>query len=263
MGSSSAQIWSGNPSNIRREARADTRMGVGSIGSVEHTGFDIGSVDGGVTTGGPAGSLIDEAVVGGGANEELAGRNAGALDLSVATEAEVIIALDEQFGADGAVRLVASDAAFPHGFVFEHFEGALFAVALDTGFILSGHGEAAGRFHDIAAVRIVTLNAVHLAFHDGVPVGEVKLAVHFEVALEAALRVPAGVENELTFGGGLGMFAAGAVARFAPGHARGGAGVDVPAGVGTFGEDSDEISVAIFAGVVTDVIGPGGLQGDD
>ena len=43
----------------------------------------------------------------------------------------------------------------------------LFPMTLSARLIQTGHGQARRRFHDVLAVGIMALNAVHLAFEDG------------------------------------------------------------------------------------------------
>lgn len=59
-------------------------------------------------------------------NEDLAG---GGLDLGVALETEVGVTLGQEFLMNRTVGLMAGDAAFTHGFVFEDERPRLLAVA--------------------------------------------------------------------------------------------------------------------------------------
>ena len=82
--------------------------------SVEHQGVNVGAVHGGVTTGGPAGAAANEVSVIYFSNEELAGLIRGALHLHMAFEAEIVVSFGKELAIHGAVRVVASGAAFAH-----------------------------------------------------------------------------------------------------------------------------------------------------
>src|SRR5439155_501087 len=74
-------------------------------------------------------------------------------------------AASEQLGVDRAVRRVANRTALAERFVFEHERPGLLAMALRAGLVQPRHGQSAVRFHDVAAVRVVTLDAVHPVFN--------------------------------------------------------------------------------------------------
>lgn len=86
------------------------------------------------------------------------------LHLGMAAEAEIRIALNEEFVMDRAMRLVASRTAVLHRLVHEDEVSGLFAMALSALLISTGQAETAWLLEDLAAVRLVAINAVHLAF---------------------------------------------------------------------------------------------------
>ena len=94
-----------------------------------------------------------------------------ALDLRMASEAEVQIALDQQLGIDAAMRVMADRATFPQRRVLKDKRPGLLAVALGAGFIPACHRQAARRFEDVVAMRIMALRAVHLLLQHRVVLG--------------------------------------------------------------------------------------------
>ena len=92
---------------------------------------------------GPAGAAFDVGGVRNFADVEIARRNARALDLQVALEAKVVVALDKELAIDRAVRAMANDAAFAQRFVLENERTALFAMTLGAGFVQARHRTAA------------------------------------------------------------------------------------------------------------------------
>lgn len=153
-----------------------------------------------------------------------AGPGTGALHLRMAFEAEIHIALDEHFCIHGAVRVMANRATFPERGVLEDERPRLFPVALRAAFVQARHGQAARGFHDVHAVGIVALDAVHFAFDDRMMLRQMKFSAGFLVALEAALGILSWVNDEFFQSAASGhgdVFAAGTMAGFAavlPGH---------------------------------------------
>src|SRR5687767_638592 len=94
----------------------------------------------------------------------------------------------------------------------------LFAVAPGALLVEASHGEAARRFHDVEAVRVVALRAVHLSFDDWVMLREVELGVGIEMAGKAGVGIAPWVNDEFAPADS-DMFAAGSMARFAAGVA--------------------------------------------
>ena len=173
-----------------------------------------------MATGRPAGAAFDEIRVRDFADHEVAGKNIGPLDLKVALEAKVIVALDEELAIDRAMRAMTNGAAFAQGFVFENERAALFAMTLRASFVEARHGEAAGGLHDLVAVRVVAVHAIHVAFDDRVMLGEIKFGMDVEVALKAGAGIFAWVDDEpAAAAADAHMFAGRAMAGFAAGDA--------------------------------------------
>ena len=121
---------------------------------------------------------------------------ARALHLRMTFQAKVRIAFDEQFLVDRAVRSVANRAPFPQGLVFKYEGPGLLAMTLRAAFVQPRHRQSAVWFHDVAAVRIVALHAVHPVFNDRVMLRQVELRVDFKMALKAGRGVLAGIGDE-------------------------------------------------------------------
>lgn len=169
---------------------------------------------GGVAAGAPASALAHKGGVINLADEQAAGR---ALRLRVAFEAEVGVALDEQFVVNRAVRVVTHDAAFTHGLVLENKRPRLIAMAGGTGLVQLRHCQSAGGFHDVVPMRVVALDAVHLAFDDGMMMRQAEFGVRANMAAEAGFGGFAGIDDELVAAlpAGLDVLAGGAVAGLA------------------------------------------------
>ena len=126
----------------------------------------------------------------------MAGRNVWTLVLRVAAHAKVGVVINEHFLVDGTMRVVTDGAAFVHGFVFEDEWARLVLMALRATLILPGHGEAAGRFKNVAAMRVVAVHAIHVAFNDWMMLGEVEFALDIEMALKTGVGFFAGIDDE-------------------------------------------------------------------
>jgi len=183
--------------------------------------------------------------------------------LGMTAEAEIGIGLGEQLGIDGAVGAVTDGATFTKGGMFVNERTCLFAMAIGAHFILARHGEAAGGFHDVHAVRIMALDAVHFAFEHRMMLGIVKFRLDFQVALQASLGVLAGIDDEFfkpALAAHRNMFAAGAVAGFATVLAGHGAIIQMQARVGAGGKHAGDLLVAVGAGFVADIRGAFNFQ---
>ena len=113
-------------------------------------------------------------------------------------------------------------ATFAERGMFEDVRFGLFAVTIGTRFVHTRHGEAAVWFHDVGAVRVVALNAVHFAFEDRVMLRQVELGVRGNVALETGFGLFAGIDDEFAATDS-DVFAARSMTRFAAllaGHLR-------------------------------------------
>lgn len=177
----------------------------------------------------------------------------GLLHLRVAAQAKIRVGLDEHLFVRGTVRLMASRAALAQRLVFEHHALGLLAMTRRTLLVEARHRESAGGFHDVEAVWVVALHAVHLALTNGMVLRQIELGVDFQVTREARLRVVARIDDELSTTAARGdMFAARPVTRFASRAARHLRRLDMDSGVRTAREDSCVFRVAIHTGFVAD-----------
>ena len=160
-------------------------------------GINVRTVQGGVAACAPAGALAEEGAVVNETDVELAGSEGGrSLDLGVATQAQIGVRINQQFGIHRAMRLVARGASFPQSGMFEHHGTSLRPVALGTSFVQSSHGEPAFGFMDIAAVRIVALDAVHPPFLHRMMPGQAELRMHIQMTTKTTGRIFARVRDE-------------------------------------------------------------------
>ena len=90
--------------------------------------------------------------------------HARALDLRMASEAKIEIALDQELGVDAAVRAMAGRATFPQRRMLEDKRPRLLAMAFSAGLVELRHSQPLFRFEDVFAVRVVALDTIHVAF---------------------------------------------------------------------------------------------------
>lgn len=177
----------------------------------------------------------------------------GALNLRVAAKAKVHVALDEQLGIDGAVGRVANRAAFPQGLVLKDKRPRLFAMALGAGFVHARHRQPARRLEDVAAMGVMALGAVHVLLEDRVMLGQMKFGFDGAMTLETRRRILARIDNELSLPAPTGgVQAAGTVAGFAAGLARGTGIFQADTSVGAAPKDPRDVGVAFSARFVPD-----------
>jgi len=150
---------------------------------------------GGVAAGGPASAKLQIEGVIHAADIDVA-LGAWTRLLGVAAEAKIGIRFGQQFGVDRTMRLMTDRAAFTQGGMFVNKWPGLLAMAVGAHFVLARHGQAAGGLHDVHAVRVVALDAVHFAFEHRMVLRIMKFGLHFQVALQAGLRVLAGIDDE-------------------------------------------------------------------
>ncbi len=72
--------------------------------------------------------------------------------------------------------------------MLEHHGLGLHPVAFGAGFVQARHAKPARMFHDVHAVRIVALDAVHFAFENGVMLGEMKFSFDVGMTFQAGRR---------------------------------------------------------------------------
>ncbi len=188
------------------------------------------------------------------ADENVTGR-ARSRHLRVAAKAQIRIRLDEHFRVDGTVWIVTGRAAFAHGRVFKNKRSRLFAMALRARFVQPRHGESARRFHDVRAVRIVALNAIHFSLQHRMMLRKMKFSLHFRMTFDARLRILAGIDDEFFQAAASAhrdVFAARTVAGFATELAGRPAVFQMQARVRAGGKNAGDFFVTVRAGFVAD-----------
>jgi hypothetical protein len=130
------------------------------------------------------------------ADVQLARRQPRCGRLRVAAQTQVRIALDQELCVDAAMRVMADHAAFPQRRMLENKWTGLFAVARGAGLILPRHGQAAGWFQNVAAMRVMALGAVHFLLHHRMMLWQPELGLYLAVAFVTGSGASAGVDNE-------------------------------------------------------------------
>lgn len=179
---------------------------------------------------------------------------ADGLTLGMTSQTKIGISIHEHFPVYGTVGVVAADAALTQCVMLEHNRPRLFAVTLRAAFIEPGHRESAGGFENVASVRIVALDAIHVAFDHRMMLRQVKFRLGIEMTLETCRRILAGIDDEFAATATrLNVQAARSVTGFTPalaGHRR---AFKMQARVRAAGKDADVIRVAFRASAVADV----------
>lgn len=151
------------------------------------------------------------------ADVNVSGGDIRALNLRMAPQAKIRVALDEHFLVDRAVWIMANDAAFAQRRMFKDERSCLVAMTLRAAFILPRHRQSSRRSENVAAVRVVALHAVHVAFDDRMVLRQIKLRVHVEMTLKTGRRVIVWIDDELRRAAGFDVFATWPMAGFAAG----------------------------------------------
>jgi len=137
-----------------------------------------------------------------------------AVRLSMAFGAQGLVALKEHLLIHRAVRIVTGCATLLHCLVFEDKRTSLSLVALEAGLVLALKLRTAA-LHDASLVRIVAIRAAHLAAQHRVAVGQAKLSLLVQVALEAGFRGFLGINDRTRSTTSRYVLAAGTVTGFA------------------------------------------------
>jgi hypothetical protein len=180
----------------------------------------------------------------------------------MAFEAKIGITFHEQLAIDRAMGTMANGAAFAQRLVFEHKRSALIAVTRGAILVEPGHGQPAGRFENIAAMRIVALHTIHARFQHRMMLRQTEFSVGLQMTLETGSGIFAGIDDEFSASApGLDVFAAGPVAGFATGLAGQFSALEMNARMRAGGKDARDIRVAIVAGFIADIIRAGNFGG--
>src|SRR5689334_23131995 len=136
------------------------------------------------------------------------------------------------------MRAVANGTTFAHCLMLEDKRPGLVAMTLSTRLIKSRDAEPTSGFHDVRAVRVMALHAVHLAFDYRVVLRQREFRVRLKMALKAGSGIFAGVQNELPFTTThFDVLAARTVARFASAWSNARVGSELHTGVRAGRED--------------------------
>jgi hypothetical protein len=138
----------------------------------------------------------------------------------------------------------------------------LVLMALGAALVLLRHSQAASRFENVPAMRIMTVNATHVAFDDRVVLREIELALNVQMTLKTRLGVSAGIDNELSPTAGTDVFTAGTVAGFTAALPGQGRIFRIQTRVGTGGKFPNNRRMTIGAGAVTDKVSARNFQGN-
>ena len=181
-------------------------------------------------------------------------RGALTLRLSVASETKVRIPDREHFGIDRAMRAVADGATLAQGGVLKNHRFGLFAVTRGTGLIQASRRQTARRFHDVAAMRVVALDTVHLAFNDRMVLWKMEFRLFGQMALETGFQIFAWINDELLapVAPRGSVFAARAVTGFATVLAGHSGAFHVQTRMRAGRKDAGDIGMAVGASLVPD-----------
>ena len=185
--------------------------------------IDVRAVDGGVAACAPTRTATQERRVRNFANKNIA---AHGVHLRMAFKTKIIVALDEHFIRNRAVRLMADGATVAQRLVFVNDHARLFAMTLCAGFVQAR--EAGCRpglerclmrcLENICPVWVVALDAIHAVFQYRMTMRQSELGVHINMTGETGFRFPARIDNKFAPPApGLHVQAAWSVARFTAG----------------------------------------------
>jgi len=183
--------------------------------------------------------------------KEVLGNSGWPRGLGMTFQAKVGVSLDQQFGIDRTMWLVADGAAFSHRSVFEYHRTALLGMTTSTCLVHPGHRQSTGGFQDVTAMRIMTFNAIHLLLRDRVMLREPELRLGGSMTLKTGCRILAGVEYEFASApAARRVQAARPVTGLAPGLAQTTGVCEVNPSMGARRELPDDIGVAFKTALI-------------
>lgn len=192
------------------------------------------------------------------ADVNISGSHQRILNLRVAFQAEVHVAFHQHLGVDRTVRRMTNGATLAQSLMFIDNGLGLFTVALGTVFIEPCHRQTAVGFHDVRAMWVVALNAVHLILNHRMMLWQVELCMDLQMTIEACRRILARIDNEFPpSAADSNMFATRSVAGLA---ACGRSPFDVvlvKAGMRTARECTSNVGVTLGARRISHVMGAG------
>jgi hypothetical protein len=184
-------------------------------------------------------------------------QNVGALlQLCVTLKAEIGVPLDQHFGINRAVGIMANSAAFAECLVLKNKRPGLLLMALGAALIQACHGKPARRFHNVHPVRIMALDAVHFPLNDRMMLGEAEFRAGFQMTLETGIGISARINDEFlgtTPAGHGDVLASRSVAGFTAALAGHFGVFDAQSRVRAGGEHTGNVGVAIETSLVANV----------
>ena len=178
-------------------------------------------------------------------------------------ETEVVVAFDKHFGIDRSVRLMTNGATLPKRFMLEGVDFCLLAMALRTRLVEPRHGQTASGLHDVHAVRVMALNAIHFAFNHRMVLWKIELGVGLEMAIKTSGRIFARIMNQAPPTADRNVPAAGPVARFTASQVAHVGAFVVESRVRAGRECAGNLDMTLQAGFVADKRGAFDLRGSD
>src|SRR5437016_3404619 len=125
-------------------------------------------------------------------------------------------------------------------------------MTLGAVLVHTSHCQAAGRFHDVAAVRVMALDTIHFLFQHRVMLRKMKFHFRGAVTLKTRSRILPRVQNELPRAAAGDMKTGSAMARFAAGLSYPGIRFEMDSSMGTRRKRAGDLSMALGAGFVAD-----------
>ncbi len=231
---------------------------------IQQVGVDVGTVDGGVATGGPATATGEEGRVIDGPDDELAGGNTGTLNLGMTAKAEIQVRLDQQLRIDGTVGRMTQGAAFAQGLMGKGGGSCLGPMAGGAGLVRARFENGCGRFENIDAVGVMALHTIHPTFDHRMMLWQVELSPGFEMTPEAGIRFPSWIHDEASASpAGFDVLASRSVTAFATRQAFKPGAFDLQPAMRTRSKTADIIGVTVGAPLVSHIDGSGDIQGRD
>ncbi len=217
-------------------------------------------MNGSVATGTPARALLQKRGVVDMANVDFT-LTPTFLDLRMAFQAKIWIALHQQLAVDRTVWSVANDAALPQRFMLKDKWPRLLPMALRATLVQAGHRQPARRLEDVASMRIVALHAVQPVFDGRMAMREIKFSVSFQVTLKTRGRILPWINDKNSASAsGCNVLATRAVARFTTRPARKPRRLQMHTRVSTAWKMPGNIGMTLGTGFIAYVIRPRNLR---
>jgi hypothetical protein len=116
--------------------------------------------------------------------------------LSVAFQAQIVVAFGEQLLVDRTMDVVAHGASLAQGLVLKDVRPGLGPVTLSASLVHASHEHTLGLVN-ILPVGVVAMSAAYPSFFDRVAVLQVEQCFGLKMTLETSFRIFAGIDDEL------------------------------------------------------------------